>query len=168
MTSTENTAAPASPASGDGEGSGDPLPAGLKLVYTGSVTIDSTDYDATVADVRKLIADYGCLVEQANESDYDRTWRDAASSVREHTWTLRVPSEKFSALLDSFGTVPLCSDALFNCDALPELNVAVDLGNDIQSIWTDTTRHARAGAQIVCLPEMFACQYEPSVPTSFQ
>ena len=105
MTSTENTAAPASPASGDGEGSGDPLPGGLKLVYTGSVTIDSTDYDATVADVRKLIADYGCLVEQANESDYDRTWRDAASSVREHTWTLRVPSEKFSALLESFGTV---------------------------------------------------------------
>ena len=105
MTSTENTAAPASPASGDGEGSGAPLPGGLKLVYTGSVTIDSTDYDATVADVRKLIADYGCLVEQANESDYDRTWRDSASSVREHTWTLRVPSEKFSALLESFGTV---------------------------------------------------------------
>ena len=52
--------------------------------------------------------------------------------------------------LDSFGTVPLCSDALFCCDALPELNVAVDLGEDIQSIWTDTTRHARAGAQIVC------------------
>jgi NAD+ synthase (glutamine-hydrolysing) len=52
--------------------------------------------------------------------------------------------------LESFGTVPLCSDALFSCEALPELNVAVDLGNDIQSIWTDTTRHARAGAQIVC------------------
>ena len=107
MTTTENTAAPADPAPGDGEGTGDPLPAGLKLVYTGSVTIDSTDYDATVADVRKLIADYGCLVEQASESDYDRTWRDSSysSSVREYTWTLRVPSEKFSALLDSFGTV---------------------------------------------------------------
>ena len=51
--------------------------------------------------------------------------------------------------LESFGTVSLCSDALFACDALPELNVAVDLGDDIQSIWTDTTRHARAGAQLI-------------------
>ena len=52
--------------------------------------------------------------------------------------------------MESFGTVPLCGDALFTCDALPELNVAVDLGQGIQSIWSDTTRHARAGAQIVC------------------
>ncbi len=52
--------------------------------------------------------------------------------------------------MESFGTVPLCGDALFTCDALPELNVAVDLGDGIQSIWSDTTRHARAGAQIVC------------------
>ncbi len=52
--------------------------------------------------------------------------------------------------LESFGTVPLCGDALFCSDALPELTVAVDLGEDIRSIWTDTTRHARAGAQLIC------------------
>ncbi len=51
--------------------------------------------------------------------------------------------------MESFGTVPLCADSLFNCDALPELNVAVELGEDIQSIWSYATRHARAGANLI-------------------
>ena len=65
--------------------------------------------------------------------------------------------------MESFGTIPLCGDALFTCDALPELNVAVDLGDGIQSIWSDTTRHARAGAQIVCQMASF-----PATVTSTQ
>lgn len=51
--------------------------------------------------------------------------------------------------MESFGAVPLCADSLFNCDALPELNVAVELGEDIQSIWSYATRHARAGANLI-------------------
>ena len=51
--------------------------------------------------------------------------------------------------MESFGSVPLCADSLFNCDALPELNVAVELGEDIQSIWSYATRHARAGANLI-------------------
>ena len=51
---------------------------GLKIVYTGNVSIQSTEYDATVADIKALIAEYGCLVESADESNYDTGWRDAA------------------------------------------------------------------------------------------
>ena len=51
--------------------------------------------------------------------------------------------------MESFGSVPLCADSLFNCDALPELNVAVELGEDIQSIWSYASRHARAGANLI-------------------
>ena len=87
-------------------GSGTDL-SGLKLVYTGSVTVQSTEYDATVADIKSLIAEFGCIVETANEFDYDMGWRDAAykASARDYTWTLRVPSEKFSAMMDKLGTV---------------------------------------------------------------
>ena len=51
--------------------------------------------------------------------------------------------------MESFGTVPLCADSLFTCDALPELNVAVELGADIQSVWSYAARHARAGANLI-------------------
>ena len=51
--------------------------------------------------------------------------------------------------MDSFGTIPLCGDSLFTCDALPELNVAVELGADLDSVWSNTTRHARAGANLI-------------------
>lgn len=80
---------------------------GLKLVYSGSVSVQSTEYDAAVADVKALISEFGCIVETANESDYNTGWRDAAYKVsaRDFTWTLRVPSEKFSAMMDKLGTV---------------------------------------------------------------
>ena len=80
---------------------------GLKLVYTGSVSVQTTEYDATIADIKALIAEFGCIVESANESDYNMGWRDAAykASARDYTWTLRVPSEKFSAMMEKIGTV---------------------------------------------------------------
>lgn len=80
---------------------------GLKLVYTGSVSVQSTEYEATVADIKALIKEFGCIVETANESDYNTGWRDVGyqASAREYRWTLRVPSEKFSAMMDKLGTV---------------------------------------------------------------
>ena len=46
-------------------------------------------------------------MESANESDYNTGWRDAAYKVsaRDFTWTLRVPSEKFTAMMDKLGSV---------------------------------------------------------------
>lgn len=80
---------------------------GLKLVYTGSVSVQSTEYDATISDIKALISEFGCVVESANESDYNTGWRDTAyrTSAREYRWTLRVPSESFTAMMDRIGTV---------------------------------------------------------------
>lgn len=82
-------------------------PGQLKLVYTGSISIQSMEYDATVADLKALIAAYHCLVESAEESDYDSSWRDAAysSSARDCTWVIRVPSASFQELMEKLGTV---------------------------------------------------------------
>ena len=81
--------------------------AGLKLVYTGSVSIQSTEYDATVADIKALITEYQCIVESADEYNYDTGWRDAAynTSARNFDWVIRVPSASFTELMDRFGTV---------------------------------------------------------------
>ena len=81
--------------------------AGLKLVYTGSVSIQSTEYDATVADVKSLISEYQCIVESADESNYDTGWRDAAynTSARDFAWTIRVPSSSFQDMMERFGSI---------------------------------------------------------------
>ena len=81
--------------------------AGLKLVYTGYVSIQSTEYDATVADVKALITEYRCIVESADESNYDTGWRDAAynTSARDFEWVIRVPSDSFQELMERFGAV---------------------------------------------------------------
>lgn len=109
MTAPEAKAEDAGGTAGSDQGK-DAVPADLsqmKIVYTGSVAIDSTEYDQTVRDIRALIDQYHCIVERANESNYDQSWRDAAynTSAREYSWTLRVPSGQFSDLMDSFGTV---------------------------------------------------------------
>ena len=97
-------------AESSGGAEADALPAetgGMKLVYTGYVSIQSTEYDATVADVRSLIAEYHCIVESADESNYDTGWRDAAynTSARNFEWVIRVPSDSFPELMDRIGTV---------------------------------------------------------------
>ena len=81
--------------------------AGLKLVYTGYVSIQSTEYDATVTDIKALIAEYHCIVESADESNYDSGWRDTAynTSARNFEWVIRVPSDSFAELMDRMGTV---------------------------------------------------------------
>ena len=81
--------------------------ASMKLVYTGSVNIQTTEYDATVQDVKALISEFHCIVETANESDYDTGWRDASynTSARNFEWTLRVPSGSFPAMMEKMGTV---------------------------------------------------------------
>ena len=51
--------------------------------------------------------------------------------------------------LEGFGTIPFCGDTLLTCSVLPELCVAVEMGLDLDSIWSNTTRHARAGATVI-------------------
>lgn len=82
-------------------------PDARKLVYTGSVSIDTTEYDRTVADIRDLIARYDCLIAEAQETDSDTSWRDPdrGASARRFDWTLRVPSDRFDELMTGIGAV---------------------------------------------------------------
>ena len=78
-----------------------------KIIYSGSVGIETTEYDATVSDIKTLIENYDCLIGTSDESNEDQSWRDKSydTSPRASTWTILVPAERFSALMDSIGTV---------------------------------------------------------------
>ncbi len=78
-----------------------------KITYSGSVVIETTDYDAAVSDIKALISGYDCLVGASDEYNDDQSWRDDTvdSSARTCSWTILVPSERFSDMMDSIGTI---------------------------------------------------------------
>ncbi len=77
---------------------------GQKIVYTGSLTIQTLEYDQSVASIRKKIREAGGFSESESESDNDYNWYRYSSgsySTRSLNITARVPSEKFESFMDS-------------------------------------------------------------------
>ena len=91
--------------------SGDPDSAlraqdGQKIVYRADVSMQTLEYDKTVAGIRTKIRESGGFSESESEYDKDYNWYYESSSSR-NTRTLnitaRIPSEKFEAFLNSLG-----------------------------------------------------------------
>ncbi len=81
-----------------------------KIIYSADVTVETTAFDEAVAKVAALMEDYGGWIESSsvNDANYYSLSRGYASN-RRADYTLRVPSEKFSAFmsgLSALGNVP--------------------------------------------------------------
>ncbi len=81
-----------------------------KVIYSASVSVETTDFDEAVAGLEALVRRYGGFVESSsiNGSKYYATARGYASS-RSADYVLRVPSDRFQELMGSFselGNVP--------------------------------------------------------------
>ncbi len=93
-----------------GAGSDAPAENPEKIIYSGEATVETTEFDRTIEALEKMIADAGGFIESSsvNGSNYYDSARSKASR-RSASYTLRVPSEKFSALMGSLsdiGSVP--------------------------------------------------------------
>ena len=77
-----------------------------KLIYSASATVETTEFDQTVEKLSALVAQYGGFVESSsvNGSNY-YTQSRGYSSTRYASYVIRVPSEKFSALMGSLSTL---------------------------------------------------------------
>lgn len=77
------------------------IPEGQKLVYTGSMTIESKEYDDTKAYLKNKTAEYGGLIEYENEysNGYDY-YGNYNSSRRSLNMTIRIPSESFYKFIE--------------------------------------------------------------------
>ena len=77
---------------------------GQKIVYRADVSMQTLEYDKTVAGIRTKIRESGGFSESESEYDKDYNWYYESSSSR-NTRTLnitaRIPSEKFEAFLNS-------------------------------------------------------------------
>ena len=77
-----------------------------KLIYSASATVETTEFDGTIEKLAALVEQYGGFVESSsvNGSNY-YTQSRGYSSTRYASYVIRVPSDKFSALMGSLSTL---------------------------------------------------------------
>lgn len=92
-----------SPDSGDGissvETSDTPEEIRKKIVYTGSVSLESKEYDTTKSELNELIQRYDGFVVSSNE--YDNGWEDHRQ--RSYQVSVKIPSDHFDAFMNGIG-----------------------------------------------------------------
>ena len=81
-----------------------------KIIYSSDVTVETTQFDETIAKVSGLVDQYGGWIESSSVSgsNYYQKSRGNAST-RDASYTLRIPSARFQALMDSLselGNIP--------------------------------------------------------------
>ena len=77
---------------------------GQKIVYTGSLSIQTLEYDKSAASIRRKIREAGGFSEAESENNNDYNWYRGSSGVgstRYLSITARIPSEKFESFMDS-------------------------------------------------------------------
>lgn len=76
--------------------------AAQKMVYTGTVDLETLEYDDAVSRIRNDIAQYGGFIESSGESNQNKRWYfddETYESERRLSLTVRIPSEHFDEFL---------------------------------------------------------------------
>lgn len=93
-----------SPAESDVSGSSETR--SEKIIYSASVTLETMSFDDTLAGVAELIKSYGGFIESSSVSGSNLDQLNRGSSSRQSaSYTIRVPSENFDAMLNSLSTL---------------------------------------------------------------
>ena len=77
-----------------------------KIIYSADATVETTDFDKTLADIETMIGSCGGWIESSsiNGANYYNMARGRVST-RSAYYSLRVPSEKFSQIMTSLSTL---------------------------------------------------------------
>ena len=102
-----STSAPASAAGGQSDA---PAENPEKIIYSADVTVETTEFEETVGKVSGLVESYGGWIESSSisGSNYYQI-SEGNSKTRNASYTLRIPGDRFSALMESLsdlGNVP--------------------------------------------------------------
>lgn len=76
-----------------------------KIIYTGSVSLQTTAFDETLAALEATVAEIGGFVESSSVSGNTRTYSDGTTAVvdRWAYYTVRIPADQFSSFLTAAG-----------------------------------------------------------------
>lgn len=77
-----------------------------KMIYTADVTVETTDFEASVQAVQDMVKFYGAFFESSNVSDLSYADRYYGNTVyRRASYVIRVPVAKFSEMTESMSDV---------------------------------------------------------------
>lgn len=78
-----------------------------KIIYSASLSAETTEFDAAIAAIESMIAESGGYIQSSNVSGDTRYNDDGTTSVvnRYASYTVAVPSEKFEDFLSQSGTI---------------------------------------------------------------
>ena len=79
----------------------------LKIVYTGSISVETTEYDKTLAELKELFTKYGIKTARSSESNSASYYyyNEGNTPVRTMEMTLRVPADHFNEFFEAAGTI---------------------------------------------------------------
>lgn len=101
-----NAAAPETAAAPEGESDALPEVDPDKIIYSADATVETTDFEGTLAGVAKLVEQYKGWIESSsvNGANYYSKSRDIPRS-RSASYTVRIPSTSFSDVMGSLSTL---------------------------------------------------------------
>lgn len=79
-----------------------------KIVYSGDLSLETTEYEKTIEEMKALMAANGAIISNSSESDSNSSWyrsNSAYHSSRTMTWNLRIPAKNFTAFFEGAGQI---------------------------------------------------------------
>ena len=81
-----------------------------KIIYSGEITLETTEFDESIEKLKELIKAYGGYIESSSQSDASFYAKAQGHPVfRDAQYTIRIPSNKFSQIngdLSELGNIP--------------------------------------------------------------
>lgn len=86
---------------------GDTQDYAAKIIYSGNVTLQSTEFDKALAALEKSVQDAGGFIESSNVSGNTQYREDGTTEVVDRVayYTVRVPAEKFDGYMKTVGGI---------------------------------------------------------------
>lgn len=111
MPSAESTESESAPT--DGETALDPAAFSEKIIYSGYLTMQTTQFDEALRQLEETIASLGGFVQDSSVQGNTRTYADGTTAVvdRWATYTVRVPADQFDAFLTQAGGIGNVTDS---------------------------------------------------------
>ncbi|MEA4894740.1 MAG: DUF4349 domain-containing protein [Oscillospiraceae bacterium] len=133
------------------------LPSADKIIYTGYVSLETLDFDKTMADLQQLISDCGGFVQTSNVTggDYDSIYGGTAIS-RTADYTIRVPVEKFKSVTDSLKNLGNVVSSSTNADNITMQYT--DTQSRLSAYQTEETRLLELLAKASSVEDMLAIE----------
>lgn len=76
-----------------------------KIIYSADATIETTEFDSTIAALSELISQYEGFVESSSISTGNYYQKSRGTASRSASYLLRIPSKHFSTLMGSLSTL---------------------------------------------------------------